>query len=161
VITIITDESGINSNSYGTLEEAESYFETRYHNSYWNDKSDEEKKSLLVNGARVNDSLFDWYNDKNEDDQSMAFPRDDDSIPNAVKYAQYEMAYYIAQVDATTPVGSEYSSVSAGQGAVNVVFNINYRPEIIPSNVMMLLRAYGLPLIIGDKDISFTRVERG
>ena len=147
--TISATLKGENSNSYVTLAEANSYFETVPNSSTWTDKSDDAKNRALISACRWIDSL-NYYGDRCDEGQALKWPRNnyevDDvelvctTIPKNIKYAQYELARALAnETDAITgnkgtdgnieqvklgEIEVKYSSNSQGMGAVNNVFDV-------------------------------------
>ena len=61
-------------NSYVTLNEADSYFETRLDVSAWNDADDDLKEQALVTATSILDDMS-WAGQVTSLDQSLAFPR--------------------------------------------------------------------------------------
>ena len=85
-------------NSYVTLAEANSYFETVPDSSTWTNKTDDQKNRALIAATREIDNLV-FYGDRCDNGQALKFPRNnykiDDvelactTIPNNIKYAHY------------------------------------------------------------------------
>ena len=147
--TIHATLKGESSNSYATLAEANSYFETSPDDSTWTNKSDDQKNRALISATRWIDSL-NFYGDRCDESQALKWPRnnfqvddvelDCSSIPNKIKYAQYELARALANdTDAMTGnSGTEgvakevelgelkvkYNEASLATGNVNNVFDV-------------------------------------
>ena len=147
--TIHATLSGENSNSYATLADANSYFETSPDDSTWSNKSDDQKNRALISATRWIDSL-NFYGDRCDTSQGLKWPRNnfqvDDVelscslIPHKIKYAQYELARALANdTDAMTGnSGTEgvakevelgelkvkYNEASLATGNVNNVFDV-------------------------------------
>ena len=114
-------------NSYVTLTEANSYFETVPDSSTWTNKTDDQKNRALIAATRWIDSLV-FYGDRCDNGQALKFPRNnykvDDvelactSIPNNIKYAQYELARALANdtgaITGTTGKDGNFSEVKLG-----------------------------------------------
>ena len=147
--TISATLKGENSNSYVTLAEANSYFETVPSETDWDDKSDDAKNRALISACRWIDSL-NFYGDRCDDGQALKWPRDNytvdgvdlecGTIPNGIKYAQYELARQLAN-DTTAMIGNKgtdgtyeqvklgeievkYNTDSQGVGTINNVFDV-------------------------------------
>ena len=85
-------------NSYVTLTEANSYFETVPDSSTWTDKTDDQKNRSLIAATRWIDT-FVFQGDRCDENQALKFPRTNyqvdrvelscSTIPNNIKYAQY------------------------------------------------------------------------
>ena len=138
-----------NANSYVTLTEANSYFETVPDSSTWTNKTDDQKNRALISATRWIDS-FVFYGDRCDDGQALKFPRNNyqvdgvelacSTIPLNIKYAQYELARALANdTDAITgnkgTVGTpekvkigdlevNYNKSSQGMGTPNNLFDI-------------------------------------
>ena len=136
-------------NSYVTLAEANSYFETVPDSSTWDDKTDDQKNRGLISATRWIDSL-NWYGQRCDDEQALSWPRNNyhvdrveltcDAIPNDIKYATYELARALANdTDAITgntgdkglyeevELGAlkvKYNTASQATGTVNNVFDV-------------------------------------
>ena len=136
-------------NSYVTLTEANSYFETVPDSSTWTDKTDDQKNRSLIAATRWIDT-FVFYGDRCDSGQSLKFPRNNyqvdgvelscSTIPLNVKYAQFELARALAnETDAMTgnrgtdgnfsevklgDIEVKYNTESQGIGAVNNIFDV-------------------------------------
>ena len=124
-----------NANSYVTLTEANSYFETVPDSTTWDNKTVDQKNRSLIAATRWIDS-FVYYGDRCDDGQALKFPRNNyqvdgvelacSKIPNNIKYAQYELARALANdTDAITGTsGKEGNIEQAKLGDLEVKFNI-------------------------------------
>ena len=147
--TITATLKSATANSYVTLAEADTYFETTPESSTWDNKSDDAKNRALISACRWIDSL-NYYGTRCEDDQALKWPRQNyevdnveltsDEIPKSIKYAQYELARKLANdTDAMTgnkgtdgnieevklgDMEVKYSTQSQGIGTVNNVFDV-------------------------------------
>ena len=147
--TIHATLKGESSNSYVTLAEANSYFETSPDDSTWTNKSDDQKNRALISACRWVDSL-NYYGDRCDESQALKWPRNnfqvDDVelactlIPAKIKYAQYELARALANdTDAITgntgtagvakevelgELNVKYNEASLATGNVNNVFDV-------------------------------------
>ena len=147
--TITATLKGETSNSYVTLAEANTYFETAPEESTWDDKSDDQKNRALISACRWIDTL-NFLGDRCDNDQALKWPRNNyhvdnvelvcTAIPKGIKYAQYELARALANdTDAMTGnTGTEgvakevelgelkvkYNEASLATGNVNNVFDV-------------------------------------
>ena len=147
--TINATVKGANANSYVTLAEANTYFETVPDSTQWDNKTDDRKNRALISATRWIDS-FVYYGDRCDDGQALKFPRNNyqvdgvelscDLIPQNIKYAQFELANALANdTDAITgSTGTDgnfeevklgdlqvkYNTKSQGTGVVNNVFDV-------------------------------------
>ena len=136
-------------NSFVTLAEANTYFETVPSSTQWDNKSDDNKNRALISATRWIDTL-NFYGDRCDTSQALNWPRnnyhvdrvelDCTVIPNEIKYATYELARALAN-DTSSITGStgdtglyksvklgemevEYSTSSQATGTVNNVFDV-------------------------------------
>jgi len=147
--TINATVKDANANSYVTLTEANTYFETVPDSSTWTDKTDDQKNRALISATRWIDS-FVFYGDRCDDGQALKFPRNNyqvdgvelacSTIPNNIKYAQYELARALANdTDAVTgntgtdgnfsevklgDIEVKYNTASQGTGSVNNILDV-------------------------------------
>ena len=138
-----------NANSYVTLAEANTYFETVPDSSNWTNKTDDQKNRSLISATRWIDS-FVFFGDRCDEDQALKFPRTNyqvdgvelscSLIPNNIKYAQYELARALANdtgaITGTTGKDGNFSEVklgdiqvkynlsSQGTGSINNIFDV-------------------------------------
>ena len=147
--TIVATLKSATANSYVTLAEADTYFETVPDSTTWDNKTDDQKKRALISATRWIDSL-NFYGDRCDEDQALKWPRNnyevDDvelactAIPKNIKYAEYELARALAnETDAITgnkgtdgtyeevKIGDmevKYNTDSQGVGTINNVFDV-------------------------------------
>ena len=136
-------------NSYVTLTEANSYFETVPDSSTWTDKTDDQKNRALISATRWKDT-FVYQGDRCDENQALKFPRSNyqvdrvelscSTIPLNIKYAQYELARALANdTDAMTgnlgtdgnfsevklgDIEVKYNTASQGTGSVNNILDV-------------------------------------
>ena len=132
--TIDATIKGANANSFVTLDEANNYFATVPDSSTWDDKTVDQKKRALISATRWIDS-FVYYGDRCDDGQALKFPRNNyqvdgvelscSTIPNNIKYAQYEVARALANdtgaITGTTGKDGNFSEVKLGD--IEVKYN--------------------------------------
>ena len=132
--TIDATLSGTSANSYVTLAEANSYFETVPDSSTWTNKTDDQKNRALIAATRWIDT-FVFYGDRCDNGQALKFPRNnykvDDvelactAIPNDIKYAQYELARALANdtsaITGTTGKDGNFEEVALGDLRVKYI----------------------------------------
>ena len=162
-------------NSYVTLAEANSYFETVPDSSTWTNKTDDQKNRALISATRWIDSFI-FYGDRCDEDQALKFPRtnyqvdrvelDCSSIPNNIKYAQYELARALANdADAITgTTGKEGNISEAKLGDLEVKFNTATQGTGSVNNIMDVypwLQSYLGAYMLGGAGSYQVRVVRG
>jgi hypothetical protein len=130
-VTIDSTVGGASANSYVTLAEAEVYFEGRLNITDWTSATTDEKNRALVMAARRLDQER-WTSEKASSAQALKWPRWDaededgnsissDTIPEAIKDAQCELALAMLDSDLTTDTGLEgFDEVKVGPVSVKV-----------------------------------------
>ena len=167
--------SGANANSFVTLDEANNYFATVPESSTWDDKTVDQKKRALISATRWIDS-FVYFGDRCDQNQALKFPRNnyqvDDvelsctTIPNNIKYAQYELARALANdTDAITGTsGKEGNIEQAKLGDLEVKFNTDSQGTGSINNILDVypwLQSYLGAYMLGGAGTFQMRVVRG
>ena len=173
--TITATLSSATANSYVTLAEANTYFETVPDSSTWTNKTDDQKNRALIAATRWIDS-FVFFGDRCDQNQALKFPRNnyqvDDvelactTIPNNTKYAQYELARALANdTDAMTGnVGTNGNIAQAKLGDLEVKYNTASQGSGSVNNIMDVypwLQSYLGSYMIGGAGSFQMRVVRG
>jgi hypothetical protein len=173
--TITATLSSASANSYVTLAEANSYFETVPDSSTWTNKTDDQKNRALIAATRWIDS-FVFFGDRCDQNQALKFPRNnyqvDDvelactTIPNNIKYAQYELARALANdTDAMTGnLGTNGNIAEAKLGDLEVKYNLASQGTGSVNNIMDVypwLQSYLGSYMIGGAGSFQMRVVRG
>jgi len=173
--TITATLSSATANSYVTLAEANTYFETVPDSTTWDNKSDDQKNRSLIAATRWIDS-FVYFGDRCDHGQALKFPRNnyqvDDvelactAIPNNIKYAQYELARALANdTDAMTGnVGTNGNISQAKLGDLEVKYNLASQGTGSVNNIMDVypwLQSYLGAYMIGGAGTFQMRAVRG
>ena len=173
--TIDATIKGASANSYVTLAEANTYFETVPDSSTWTNKTDDQKNRSLIAATRWIDS-FVFYGDRCDDGQALKFPRNNyqvdgvelacSKIPNNIKYAQYELANALANdtnaITGTT--GKEGNIEQAKLGDLEVKFSTASQNTGSVNNIMDVypwLQSYLGAYMLGGAGSFQMRVVRG
>ena len=173
--TIDATIKGSSANSYVTLAEANTYFETVPDSSTWTNKTDDQKNRSLIAATRWIDS-FVFYGDRCDDGQALKFPRNNyqvdgvelacSKIPNNIKYAQYELANALANdtnaITGTT--GKEGNIEQAKLGDLEVKFSTASQNTGSVNNIMDVypwLQSYLGAYMLGGAGSFQMRVVRG
>lgn len=89
----------VGTNTYLTLEEANTYFESRLYNTAWLNASADDKEKALIMATQKIDNLdnsgFGFIDSKYDISQKLEFPRTDGIVPEKVKKAACEEALAI------------------------------------------------------------------
>ena len=173
--TITATLKGETSNSYVTLAEANTYFETAPEESTWDDKTDDQKNRALISACRWIDSL-NFLGDRCDNDQALKWPRNNHhvdnvelvctAIPKGIKYAQYELARALANdTDAMTGnKGTDGTYEEVKLGELEVKYNTNSQGVGTINNVFDVypwLQSYLGPYCLGGSGGNQVRVVRG
>ena len=173
--TINATIKGENANSYVTLTEANSYFETVPDSTTWDNKTVDQKNRSLIAATRWIDS-FVYYGDRCDDGQALKFPRNNyqvdgvelacSKIPNNIKYAQYELARALANdTDAITgTTGNQGNIAEAKLGDLEVKYNVASQGTGSINNILDVypwLQSYLGSYMIGGAGAFQMRVVRG
>ena len=162
-------------NSYVTLAEANSYFETVPDSSTWTNKTDDQKNRSLIAATRWIDTLV-FYGDRCDEDQALKFPRTNyqvdrvelscSTIPNNIKYAQYELARALANdtgaITGTTGTEGNFSEVKIGD--MHVKYNTDSQGVGSINNILDVypwLQSYLGAYMLGGAGTFQMRVVRG
>ena len=157
-ITIIATAGSATANSYLTVADAQTYFDTRIGSDAWDDADSETQKALLVNATRMLDQSFAWNGEVASSTQALRFPRDyvyncdnelldSDTIPTEIENATCEMLLFISD----TSGGSKDNSIkSAKVGSIEVEYRDNISPEeLTNSNTTRAVSCLGVLMVGG------------
>ena len=173
--TITATLSSATANSYVTLAEANTYFETVPDSTTWDDKTVDQKNRALIDATRWIDNL-NFYGTRCDNGQALKFPRNNykidnveltcSSIPNNIKYAQYELARLLANdTDAMTGVSGTEGNISEVKlGDIQVKYNTTSQGTGTVNNIMdkyPWLQSYLGAYMLGGAGAFQMRVVRG
>lgn len=140
-------------NSYVTLAESNTYFDSRLNVTDWTGATDDIKNRALASSTRQID-YNDFYGDREFDTQALKFPRTglgtldgvelDSIIPIQVKEATYEMALYMLSVDTSKPsTDGVVTKEKVGSLEIHYKYdsndNLTQSSNTLPPNVLALL----------------------
>ena len=148
-VTIIATAGSATANSYITLADAETYFESRIGITDWTAAITATKNIILVNATRLLDQSFSWDGDKATTTQALRFPRDysyncdgelqdNDTIPREITNATCEMALFLLD---NTGQSTTNEFKSAKVGSLEVEYRDNISPEELVNS--SIVRAVG------------------
>lgn len=100
----------VNTDTYISLDDADTYFGARLHSSTWDSSSDSDKEAALKMACKLLENRVSWYGSPTDSGQDLSWPRkglvdrsgnrvDDDTTPEAVKAVQCELAAYVMETD--------------------------------------------------------------
>ena len=162
-------------NSFVTLTEANTYFETVPDSSTLSNNTDDLKNRLLLASTRWIETLV-FYGDRCDESQAPKFPRTNyqvdgvelacSTIPNNIKYAQYELARALANdtdaITGTTGKDGNFSEVQLGD--LQVKYNTDSQGTGSINNILDVypwLQSYLGAYMLGGAGSYQMRVVRG
>lgn len=153
-MALIATVGGASSNSYVTMDEADTYFSTRLSMEQWIEYTESLQESALLEAAERLDQE-EYLGQIVSHEQAMKFPRygiiDEESrvvisttIPQRVKNAQCELALALLISPETFTDGGleQFSSVSVGQGDLALTIRGGATTAKMPSQVSRLLQPF-------------------
>ena len=152
----------LNTDSYVTIADADTYFETRIDSAEWEAADDETKEQALVTATQLIDERH-WIGAAVSSSQALAWPRKDaiyydprmgqqitianDEVPSQVKIAVYEQALHLVQnEDLIAQKVQTFESISVGSIRLTDSNGDVTKTSITPSIIIKPLR----PLIRRD-----------
>ena len=152
----------LNTNSYVTIADADTYFETRIDSTEWESADDETKEQALVTATQLIDERH-WIGAAVSSSQALAWPRKNaiyydprmgqqitianNEVPSQVKIAVYEQALHLVQnEDLIAQKIQTFESISVGSISLSDSNNDVTKTSITPSIILRPLR----PLIRRD-----------
>jgi hypothetical protein len=144
--TIDATLGGTTANSYVTLAEANTYFETAPDSSTWTDKTDDQKNRALISATRWIDALS-FYGARCTDTQALSWPRENymvdgvalscTLIPQRIKAATFELARALANdtdaITGTSGLTGTYDEVALGE--LRVKYNKSSQTSTLINNI--------------------------
>jgi hypothetical protein len=170
-LTLVVEDgsSKTDSNTYISLDDADTYFEGRLNATAWTGADDPTKKAGLVQAARILDQYILWLGWVSDSDQAMSWPRAgifyagsgqyyasydihlaesvysiaDDSIPQKIKDAQCELALVLISQDTQALPGTAGFKSIGVAGAVDLEIDKYDRTKEIPAHVFKIVSHLG------------------
>lgn len=163
MVIVIAEVGSPTANSYVTVAEADAYFGDAFGRTLWTPLDADTKASLVITASRTLDQYIAWYGEKTSPDQAMEWPRTctkipSDVIPTSVKYAVYELAYYMFENNGLSFSNQTVDSVKVGPIAVD--FTAMSTDAGIPSFIENLLSGLGSPIIVGGNQVRMATLVR-
>lgn len=160
---------GANSNSYALVAEADAYFLTVLGGATWAALATELKENLLIEATRLLDLYYTWNGSRVDDIQRLGWPRmgayypdhrpiPEDIIPDAVKYATFDLALYVNTNSGFVMSDNTLDSIKVGPIAID--FLDNKSPSSMPKSILTYLAPYGYSSIPSPGGINAVRLVR-
>ena len=136
----------VNSNSYVTLEEANSILELFFDNAEWTALTDEQKTVALINAATKIDNMY-LKGKKLSDNQEMQFPRDwETTVSEKIKMAQCYEALEICRYNYSRAKEQSAGVISRGMESVSVTYSgkepRKYGGKLLSEDAFNFIRSY-------------------
>ena len=158
---LVTEVGGSDSNSYGTLDELKSYFQNRIEASDFMSLDDSILIARLIQAALIIDSVIVPNGCLVSNTQSLLFPRknlydkhgrkySEDSIPNKIKYAQFEQALYCNTNNIMLPSVLTQGFVEAKLDVLSIKLDKDFVPKKISYDALDYLTLFGDVELGGD-----------
>lgn len=153
--TIVATPLAANANSYATIEEGDTYMESRLYSDAWFDVTDDERCRALVMATQMMDTWYEWIGEVASSGQSLLWPRDgaigpngyelnSTTIPADIRDACIEWAMQLLAGDRTADSEVETSGIQMLKaGSVFLQFKPGVTAKPIPDHVSVLLSHYG------------------
>lgn len=147
---------GEDSNTYVTLADAETYFESRLYGSSWTSATDDNKNRSLAMATRMLDDLFRFQGCKLTSAQALRWPRSSvydidgyyvssEAIPTPLEEAACEQALELLKSDVTTqPELLSQGFKKAKVGPLEVEADLSFQPASMSKNATNAIVGAGL-----------------
>lgn len=144
---------------YGSLVDAQSYFDTRLNADAWLESTQDEQKKALISATRRIDRL-NFNGDKTSSDQTLEFPRGgDQTVPQDIAVACYEIALALLEGADPEMEFSSLTSTSFGFGPVKLGREIASIPDYVRSGIPSALAwSYIRPYLRDSRSIRISKV---
>lgn len=167
--TVIATVGASNANSYATVAEADSYFSDSFGRSLWSQTTQANREAAVITASRYLDQYMTWTGQRATSDQAMEWPRINtfdktgrpyaiDIVPGPVRFATFELAYYIVENGGLSFASQSVDRVKVGP--VDVEFTQNSVDEGIPSFVENLVAHIGSSDVAGPGSARSVRLIR-
>jgi len=153
-LTLIATAGAVDANTYSTLAEANTYFESRLNATVWAGETDPNKNIALAMATRLFDQGIDWNGLKAASTQALGYPRigvtdpegylvDESSIPDFLKEATAEFAMWLLSSDRTVEDGMK-GMRRMKLGNLDLTADKYDRKSVMPDFVYQMVREYGV-----------------
>lgn len=166
--------AGANSYVDPTSAVAVDFFDAHLYATAWAGATADDRTKACIMATRYVDQLITWKGAPVENDQPLAWPREevllkghsdylpDDAIPLDIVHAVLETANAFLNGDrvSDTAKTAGVAGISLGQGALDLTFqqpDPQHNLSIIPNQVMLLLQKYGGGVESGFRQIPISR----
>ncbi len=153
-ITLIATPGASNANTYTTLADAETYFESRLHKTDWTDATDANKNIALVWATRLLDDYIIWDGMVASSTQALMWPRtlvydtegypvNSGTIPSFLAEATAEFGMFLLADDVSIEKGEKGFKRLTLPG-LDIYTDKRDRKGVVPQSVYAMIRDYGV-----------------
>ena len=154
-LTLVTTIGGIDSNSYGTLDEMNLYFTGRSDAVEFLSATEQEQIARLIQATVINDLLLHAYGNRTSEEQALEFPRTglvdshnrkylNTEIPAKIKYAQFEQALYLFTSSIKLPSILTQGFSQAKLDTMSITVDKQFIPNKLDTDALDFLREFGM-----------------
>lgn len=128
-------ETELQLDAYGSVEEANIYFDNRLHSNGWKNASITDKKLALVQATRQID-LLPFSGDKTDEAQVKEFPRDgSEVVPRKIEMATYEIALKLLEGFNIEAEIRNLSATTNSYGGVRSTYDRSFVPDYLRAGI--------------------------
>ena len=130
--SVVTNELSLALDSYGSIEQANAYFDNRLRNAAWTSAEPQEKKSALVEATRCIERLN--YADSKVSERQ--FPRGTDTeVPLDIEHATYEIALKLLEGFDPELEMANLAAVSQGYSGARTTYDRSFVLEHVAAGI--------------------------
>ena len=155
-IVVVTTAGSKTANSYGSLDEGNTYHEGHSQGALWIAATEDARNRALVTATRQLDAWFEWEGDVSFAEQVLLWPRigvigrtgyllDSETIPPVIRNATAELARSRLTNAGPTDAADDIQRLKAGP--VDITFREGKETFVIPEEVLIMVKHIGTPRI--------------
>ena len=144
---------------YGSVSEADSYFDNRLNSRAWDDAVYKDKQRSLIMATKAIDKL-NFAGDMADSTQTLQFPRNDDTeVPEEIEFACYEIAIKLLEGVDTEQEAQTIGVMSESYSSVRTTYDGDYVNDHIRAGIPSI-EAWGYlkPFLRDPKQLRVSRV---
>jgi len=164
---LVTEVGGETANSYGTLDDLKAYFANREEAVGLLSEGDSVLIARMIQATLINDTVLKAYGSLASNEQALEFPRkglvdkhgrsySDDSIPEKIKYAQFEQTLYLYLNDISIPSILTQGFKEAKLDVMQIKLDKDFVPKKLSYDAIDFLELFGEVTLADSK---FTQVQ--
>jgi hypothetical protein len=157
-LILVATPGASDANTYCTLSDANTYFQSRLHKTAWEDAGSTEKNAALVWATRLLDELVIWNGSKTVDDGALKWPRsgvrdtdgilfEENAIPTWLEQATAEFAFHLLSEDRTLETNRDLKGLrKVSVDVISIIVDtksMNSKKPTMPPSVWSIVKFYG------------------